>query len=74
MFDPVFEAEMSESGLPRASVDLSDFDNPLWETFDIRVVPTVIVFKEGQVAFRKDGIFGRGLAKGDMTDIVDAMS
>lgn len=29
-------------------VDVSDEDLPLWETYDISVVPTVIVFQDGE--------------------------
>lgn len=28
-------------------VDISDEDLPLWEAYDIRVVPTVILFQDG---------------------------
>ncbi len=73
MFNPVFESAMKEKGLPGASVDLSDLDHPLWETFAIRVVPTVIVFKTGRPVFRKDGILGRGLSRKDMTEVTLAM-
>jgi len=46
-----------------AKVDISDDDNPLWEMFGISIVPTVVVFKDGQPVFRRDGVQGRGLPK-----------
>ena len=62
-----FYAEFSEAlnskGIRWAEVDISDVNNPLWETFGIRIVPTVIVFREGQLVFRRDGVQGRGLPK-----------
>jgi thioredoxin len=40
---------------------LDDYDNPLWDDFDIEAVPTVIFFENGKVLSRLDGRFGAGL-------------
>ena len=40
---------------------LDDYDNPLWDDYDVAAVPTVIVFEEGKVSSRLDGRLGRGL-------------
>ena len=40
---------------------LDDFDNPLWDEFDIEAVPTIIYFERGDIAKRLDGRFGVGL-------------
>ena len=40
---------------------LDDFDNPLWDEFDIEAVPTIIYFEHAEVAKRLDGRFGVGL-------------
>ena len=54
---------MKGRGVRWAEVDISDYDNPLWETFGISIVPTVVVFKDGQPVFRRDGVQGRGLPR-----------
>ena len=34
---------------------LDDYDNPIWDEYEIGAVPTVILFEEGKVARRLDG-------------------
>ena len=40
---------------------LDDYDNPLWDDYDIEAVPTIILFENGRVTKRLDGKFGAGL-------------
>jgi len=54
-------------------MDLSDDDNPLWDTFSIEVVPTIIVFRDGKPEFRRDGFFGRGLSETAIDETVAQM-
>ncbi len=72
-FYPQFEKAMDGKSISWADVDISDMDDPLWETFDINVVPTIIVFKEGQAVFRKDGILGRGLSQKALDETIVEM-
>jgi thioredoxin 1 len=58
-----FDEALNHKGVRWAEVDISDDDNPLWERFGISIVPTVIVFRDGQLVFRRDGVRGRGLPK-----------
>ncbi|MGO9644960.1 MAG: thioredoxin family protein [Candidatus Bathyarchaeia archaeon] len=74
MFTPVFKSTLSKNQLPYGSVDLTSYDNPLWETFDIEVVPTVVIFKNGKVSYRADGMYGGGLPKSVVDDIVRELS
>jgi hypothetical protein len=74
MFIPIFESTLNAKAIPRASADLSSYDNPLWETFQINVVPTVIFFKDGRPLIRKDGTLGRGLSKKDLEELVNQIS
>ncbi len=53
-----------------ALADLSDLENPLWEEFGIDVVPSVMVFKEGELVYRKDGVLGRGLPDNAMDEVL----
>jgi thioredoxin 1 len=62
-FYPEFQRALDSKRASWAEVDISDFDNPLWETFGINIVPSIILFKDGQAVFRIDGVQGRGLSK-----------
>jgi thioredoxin 1 len=41
---------------------LDDYDNQLWDVFDIPAVPTIIYFEDGKVSKRLDGQLGSGLS------------
>jgi thioredoxin 1 len=69
-FSPIFESALTEKGMPAALADLSDLENPLWETFDIQVVPTVMVFKDGELIYRMDGVLGQGLPDNAMSQVL----
>ena len=40
---------------------LDDYNNPLWDEYDIEAVPTLIFFERGKVSRRLDGESGLGL-------------
>ncbi|HKW43673.1 MAG TPA: thioredoxin family protein, partial [Thermoplasmata archaeon] len=44
-----------------AAVYLDDEQNPLWEDYDVDVVPTLALFREGKVVEREDGVLGYGI-------------
>jgi thioredoxin 1 len=69
-FAPIFESALKAKKLSGLLADLTDLDNPLWETFDIQVVPTVMVFRDGEVLYRKDGVLGEGLPSDVMNEVV----
>ena len=60
MFLPIFErfAQSHEGSCVRVLLDDGD---PLWDKYEIRVVPTVLLFQKGKVAQRLDGVPGEGL-------------
>jgi len=41
--------------------DVTPPTSPLWDRFDLEVVPTVVVFRDGRPIYRADGIPGVGL-------------
>ncbi len=63
-FVPVFESKTAgfNSGKVLHAI-LDDYDNPLWDDFDIGAVPTAILFKDGEICSRLDGRFGVGLSE-----------
>jgi thioredoxin 1 len=69
-FTSIFDSVLSSKGISRGLVDLSDLENPLWEEFDIDVVPSVMVFREGELVYRIEGILGRGLPDNVMDEVM----
>ena len=53
--------------------DLSNDDSPLWDRLAIGVVPTVIVFVDGQPHDRFDGIPGVGLPAEALDRVAEAL-
>jgi len=52
----------------RARID--DENNPLWEEYDVKVVPTVILFRGEKVQRRLDGVLGVGLDEDRFKDLL----
>jgi thioredoxin len=65
-FLPGFLAREATSKFRLAVADISEYSNPLWDTFSIEIVPTIVAFHDGQVLWRRDGKSGYGL---DDTDL-----
>jgi thioredoxin 1 len=70
-FLPSFVA-LKGSGFGVAVADLTDPGNPLWERFEIEVVPSIIVFRDGTPVFRADGRFMEGLGPKDLATVRSA--
>ncbi len=70
-FLPTFRRAQAE-GVRFVEVDISDYDDPLWDVYRIEVVPTLIVFHQGKVAARADGRYMRGLDDADMERMLQA--
>ncbi|MGI0140602.1 MAG: thioredoxin family protein [Thermoplasmata archaeon] len=68
-FRPSFEAWASRLGAVSAIVDLTSEESPLWESFEIEVVPTLALFDHGHLRWRRDGRLGRGLDERDLSDL-----
>jgi thioredoxin 1 len=72
-FAPRF-ASLSLSGAHALIADLTDLASPLWESFRIEVVPTVLVFRDGEEIARADGIPGEGLYDSHVRAIESALA
>ena len=55
-------------------VDADEPDESLWDDFSIKIVPTVIVFKDGKIIFRRDGKSGAGLRMSDLEQGLSELS
>ena len=48
--------------------DITDVNSELWDSFDVNVVPTMAIFKEGKLENWWDGVLGRGLTINQIED------
>jgi thiol-disulfide isomerase/thioredoxin len=63
-FVPTFDKKAASLGFENViHVFLDDYDNPLWDDYEVPAVPTIIYFEEGKVSRRLDGKLGRGLSE-----------
>ena len=61
-FVPRFNEKVTSLGIKNViHVLLDDYDNPLWDEYDIPAVPTIIFFEKGKVSKRLDAQLGSGL-------------
>ena len=52
------------------SVKINDDDNPLWDKYDIKAVPTLIAFSNNSIKGRRDAKMGIGLTRTDLNSIL----
>jgi hypothetical protein len=52
-----------------AIADISDMKSPLWDNFRIRITPTIIVFRDGEVTLRVDGRRFLGITRSDLAKL-----
>jgi thioredoxin 1 len=72
-FLPEFAALEGDDRYQVARVDLTALDSPLWDQFEIQVVPSVVVFKGGGIHRRFDGEPGVGLGPEELRRIRAAL-
>ncbi|MCW6160283.1 MAG: thioredoxin family protein [Candidatus Micrarchaeales archaeon] len=65
-FKPVFESFDGKSGVSFGEARLNEDGNPMWDRFEIKIVPSVVAFKGGKAVARMDGRAGEGLSKKDL--------
>ena len=68
-FKPRFVEAATKSELRCAMVYIDDWDNPLWDEYEVDVVPTLVLFDKGKPLYRRDGVLGRGLGDSDLAAI-----
>jgi len=73
-FKPEFDRLASRKPWRLASVYLADYANPLWDDYDVDVVPTLALFKDGRLVDRENGILGYGLDERKLEAFVSRVS
>jgi thioredoxin 1 len=65
-FVPTFDKKVAGMGFESViHVLLDDYDDPMWDDYNIPAVPTIIYFEDGKVSKRLDAQLGRGLNEGE---------
>jgi len=63
-FVPTFDKTVAKMDFESIiHVLLDDYDNELWDDYDVPAVPTIIYFEDGKVCKRLDAQLGRGLSE-----------
>jgi thiol-disulfide isomerase/thioredoxin len=70
-FKPTFEDLAQKEHVDYGEANISHYEDPLWEQFQIRVVPSLLIFKDGKLFKRKDGIPLQGLSKADLDEVTN---
>ncbi len=76
-FVPKFVARNGHVPATLAIADITEWEDPLWDVFDIKITPTMIVFRDGVPTTRFDGRRTLGLRETDLDKLaaaVDAMT
>jgi thioredoxin-like negative regulator of GroEL len=53
--------------------DITDWNDPLWDSFDIKITPTMVVFRDGTPLDRFDGRRFIGLRDSDLDRLTDLL-
>ncbi len=71
-FVPTFDKDAAKIGVKSViHVLLEDYDDPMWDEYDIPAVPTIILFENGKVCKRLDARLGRGLSEERFIDWIE---
>jgi len=73
-FVPKFQAWSRGMNAAPAIADITDMDSPLWDTFHIRITPTVVCFIDGSAVYRADGHRLIGIREREFRSVVDFMA
>jgi|HubBroStandDraft_1064217.scaffolds.fasta_scaffold29795_4 thioredoxin family protein len=65
-FVPKFAARKGTLPMTMAIADITSIDDPLWDRFQIKITPTVVVFRDGAGVGRMDGRWVMGLRSADL--------
>ena len=49
------EFEAAELPVPKVMGDVTDEESVLWDDFKLNVVPTMVLFRDGEAVWRRDG-------------------
>jgi thioredoxin 1 len=68
-FKPTFE-EINSNKIEKKAALVNEDENPLWDRFNIKTIPTMIAFQDGKIIAKRDAKKHIGLTRTDMESIV----
>lgn len=72
-FVPTFVERSRRVPVRFAMADITDMDEPLWDTFAIEITPTMALFQDGRLTHRFDGRRVIGLRAKDLDALESAV-
>ena len=72
-FKPLFESYEGRVNARMAEAVVNEDENPLWDRFNVQVVPTIVAFRGGKEIARKDGVAGVGLGESDLKALISKL-
>jgi hypothetical protein len=60
------EFKTAELSVEKAMGDVTDEESALWDDFKLNVVPTMVLFRDGEAVWRRDGTRHVGLNGADI--------
>jgi Thioredoxin len=68
-FMPKFAAEAGKLPGTLAIADITELNSPLWDTFRIKISPSILVFRDGGLVTRADGRRMLGITRAKLTEL-----
>lgn len=68
-FKPTFE-EINSGVIEKKAALVNEDENPLWDRFNIKAVPTIVAFQNGNIIARCDAKIGIGLTRKDLESMI----
>ena len=72
-FRPLYEAYEGMVNARMAEAVVNEDENPLWDRFNIQVVPTIVAFRSGKEIARRNGVAGVGLDESDLKALISKL-
>jgi hypothetical protein len=73
-FIPKFRAWTAGMKATPAIADITDMNSPLWDTFQIKITPTVVCFVDGSAVYRANGHRWIGIREREFQSVLDFMA
>ncbi len=73
-FKSVFESWAGKSGVKFAMAEVAEDDNPMWDSFGVEVIPTIVAFRGHKELARRNGKAGIGLSEDDLKSLLEQIS
>jgi len=73
-FIPKFRAWTRGMNATPAIADITDMESPLWDTFHIKITPTVVCFIDGSAVYRANGHRLIGIREREFQSVLDFMA